>query len=65
MESLITTNEKTHIDISDEVTSFSLKLGTVVSALIGIWAVVCLVAGLLSAGTNDMLLGYFSAITGF
>lgn len=65
MESLITSKEKIHIDINDEVTSFTLKLGTVVTALIGIWAFSCLVAGLFSVGTNDMLLGYISAITGF
>lgn len=64
MESLITTKEKIEININDEIMAFTLKLGTVVTAMIGIWAFSCLLAGLVSAGRNDMLRGYLSAITG-
>ncbi len=64
MESLTTTKEKIHIDINDEVMSFSLKIGIALTSLIGILAFSCLVAGFLSAGTSGMIRGYISAITG-
>lgn len=65
MKSPIITREKIQVDINDEVMGFALKLGTVLSALIGVWAVSCLVAGLMSVGPLQMARGYITAITGF
>lgn len=65
MKSPIITRENINVDINEEVMGFTLKLGTVISALIGIWAVSCLVAGLISAGPLQMVRGYITAITGF
>jgi predicted MarR family transcription regulator len=65
MKSPIITREKIQIDVSDEVMEFTFKLGTALSALIGIWAVSCLVAGLISLGPLQMVKGYITAITGF
>ncbi len=65
MKSPIITREKIQFDISDEVMGFTLKLGTVLSAMIGVWAVSCLVAGLISVGPLQMVKGYITAITGF
>ncbi len=65
MKSPIITKEKIQIDINEEVMGFGLKLGTAISALIGIWAVSCVVAGLMSAGPVQMARGYITAITGF
>jgi hypothetical protein len=65
MNTPIITKEKIQIDIADEVMSFTLKAGTVLCALIGIWGVTCIVAGLMSAGPLQMIQGYLTAITGF
>ncbi len=65
MKSPIITREKIQVDIADEVMRFTLKVGTVLSALIGIWAVSCLVAGLISVGPLQLVRGYITAITGY
>jgi len=58
------TQEKVQINLTDEVMRFSLKVGTVVCALIGIWAMTCIIAGLTSAGPLATVQGYFTALTG-
>jgi hypothetical protein len=65
MNTPIITKEKIQIDIADEILSFTLKAGTVLCALIGIWGITCIVAGLTSAGPIAMIRGYITAITGF
>ncbi len=65
MKSPIITRENIRVDFSDEVMRFTLKVGTALGALIGIWAVSCLVAGLTSVGPIQMVRGYITAITGF
>ncbi len=65
MKSPIITKDDIQVDINDEVTRFTVKLGSVISACIGIWAVSCLVAGLISAGPFQMVRGYITALTGF
>lgn len=65
MKSPIITKEKLHVDIADEIMNFMLKIVTVLSAVIGIWGVTCLVAGLVSVGPLQMVRGYITAITGF
>jgi len=65
MKSPIIIREKIQVDIADEVMSFSFKAGTVLGALIGIWAVSCLVAALINIGPLQMAKGYVTAITGF
>ncbi len=65
MKSPIITKEKLHVDIADEIMNFMLKVVTVLSAVIGIWAVICLAAGLISVGPLQMARGYITAITGF
>ncbi len=65
MKSPIITREKIQVDITDEVMRFTLKVGTALGALIGIWAVSCLVAALISVGPLQMAKGYITAITGF
>jgi len=64
MKSIITTNEKTAVDISDEIMGFSLKVGAVLGSLIGVWALACLLAGLVNAGPGGLIRGYITAITG-
>jgi len=64
MESPIITREKIRVDINDEIMSFSFRLGTVICAVIGLWAVACLATGLLSVGPLQLVRGYLTAITG-
>ncbi len=65
MKSPIITRKKIQVDIADEVMSFTFKVGTVISALIGIWAVSCLTTALINVGPLQMAKGYITAITGF
>ncbi len=58
------TNENTTVDVTEEVMGFSLKVGAVLSALVGVWGLTCLLAGLINAGPLGMLKGYITAITG-
>jgi hypothetical protein len=64
MKSPTITREKTQIDVTDEVMGFTFKLGIALSAMIGVWAVSCLVAGLINAGPLQLVRGYITAITG-
>jgi len=65
MKSPIITRERIQVDIADEFMRFTLKVGTVLGSLIGIWAVSCLIAGLIHVGPLQMMRGYITAITGF
>jgi hypothetical protein len=65
MNSPIITREKIKVDVADETMKFVLKVGKVVSALIGIWAVSCLVSAIINIGPLQMVKGYITAITGF
>lgn len=64
MKTPIILKEKVDVDITEEVVSFSAKVGTVVGAMIGIWALTSLFAGLASVGPLGMVRGYLTAITG-
>lgn len=64
MKSPTITNENTTVNVTEEVMGFSLKVGVVLSALVGIWGLTCLLAGLINAGPLGMFKGYLTAITG-
>jgi len=65
METPIISNEKVQVDLTDEILGFSRKAGSVVCALIGVWAVSCLLAGIIRFGVVEMVQGYLTAVTGF
>ncbi len=65
MKSQIITKEKIQVDIADEVMRFTVKVGAALGALIGIWAVSCLVAALVNVGPLQVVKGYITAITGY
>lgn len=58
------TKERIDVNLADEVMLFGARVGVVVCALIGIWAVAALISGLVSAGPVGMIQGYITAITG-
>lgn len=64
MNSPTTIRENSNIDINNEIMGFGLKVGAVLAALVGIWGLTCLVAGLVNAGAGGMLRGYITALTG-
>jgi len=64
MKSPTISKEKVQVDINEEVMGFAFTLGVVFCALIGLWAMVCVVAGLISFGPLQMLRGYITAVTG-
>jgi len=64
MKTSTITNEKTTLNVTKEVMSFSFKVGAVLSALVGIWGLTCLLAGFVNTGSLGMLKGYITAITG-
>lgn len=65
MKSPIITRERVDENISSEVMAFGFKVGVTGCAMIGIWAVCCMLAALVSAGPVQMVRGYITAITGF
>lgn len=65
MKSRTVINENVTIDVTEEIMGFGLKVGAVLSALIGIWGFTCLLAGLVNFGPLEMIKGWFTAITGF
>lgn len=65
MKSPIITRERITVDVTDETMKFALKVGKVVSGLIGIWAVSCLASAIINIGPLQMIKGYITAITGF
>jgi len=65
MKSKTVINENVTVDVTEEIMGFGLKVGAVLSALIGIWGFTCLLAGLVNFGPVEMIKGWFTAITGF
>lgn len=50
--------------VNDEIAKVTLSIGGLVTGLITIWAVACMVGGLLSGGIGNAVKGYMTAITG-
>ena len=65
MKSKTAIHEKVTVDVTEEIMGFSLRVGAVLSVLIGIWGFTCLLAALVNFGPIEMIKGYFTAITGF
>lgn len=65
MKTPIILKDNVNVDITEEVMSFFAKVGAVVGALIGFWALTSLVTALMSVGLLAMARGYITAITGF
>ena len=51
-------------DITQETSKFTIRVVMTMAALIGIWAVACLIGGLASGGVGTLIQGFISAITG-
>lgn len=65
MKTPIVVKEKVDVDLTEEVTGFVAKAGVVAGAVIGVWALTCLVAALINVGPLGMVRGYITAVTGY
>ena len=54
----------TRVDVGQEAAKYGVGVISALSSLIGLWAVACLVGGLVTNGVGGMLQGYISALTG-
>jgi len=60
----VTTRTETRIDAGYETSRFALNAGMGMAALIGIWGMACLIGGLATNGTGELLRGFVTAVTG-
>lgn len=67
MEEGIVITDINQIDevLKDETARVTLGIGGIVTGIIGLWAVACLIGGLINGGVTGIMKGYFSAITGY
>ncbi len=64
MTTQIIKKDETRIDVAQESSKFTIKVVMTMAALIGIWAVACLIGGLASGGMGNLIRGYISTIVG-
>ena len=65
MTTQIIKKDETRIDVANETSMFTIKVVMTMAALIGIWAVACLVGGLASGGIGNLIKGFVSTIVGY
>lgn len=51
--------------LKDEASRITIGIGGIVTGIIGLWAVACLIGGLMNGGLTGIVKGYLSAITGY
>ena len=52
------------IDVGHETSKFSLTIVIAMAVAVSVWAVACLVGGLMSGGVGSMIRGYITAVFG-
>jgi hypothetical protein len=65
MTTQIIKKSETKIDVAQETSKFTIRAVMTMAALIGTWAMACLIGGLASGGVGNMIKGYISAIIGY
>ena len=65
MTTQIINKNETKTDITLETSKFTVRVVMAMSALIGIWALACLIGGLASGGVGNLIRGYISTIIGY
>ena len=65
MTTQIIKKDETRIDVANETSKFTIKVVMTMAALIGIWAVACMVGGLASGGIGNLIKGFVSTIVGY
>ena len=64
MTTQVLRKHETKVNITQETSKFSLITVMTMASLVGIWALACLVGGLASSGTGNLIRGYITAIFG-
>lgn len=64
MTTQIIDKNETKTDVAQETSQFTVRVVMTLSALIGIWALACLIGGLASGGVGNLIQGYISTIIG-
>lgn len=64
MTTQIINKNETKTDVAQETSQFTVRVVMTLSALIGIWALACLIGGLASGGVGNLIQGYISTIIG-
>lgn len=64
MTTQVINKTETKTDVAQETSKFTIRIVMIMAALIGIWAVACLVGGLASGGLGNLLQGYITTILG-
>jgi len=64
MTTQIINKNETKTGVAQETSQFTVRVVMTLSALIGIWALACLIGGLASGGVGNLIQGYISTIIG-
>lgn len=64
MTTQVINTTETRTDIAHETSKFTIRIVMTMAALIGTWAVACLIGGLASGGLGNLIQGYISTIIG-
>lgn len=64
MTTQILNKTETKTDVAQETSKFTVRIVTAMAAIIGVWAVACLIGGLASGGVGNLIQGYISTIIG-
>ena len=64
MRATATAKTETRTDVGYEVSRFTLGVGIAMASLIGIWGFACMIGGLATSGTGELLRGFLTAVTG-
>jgi hypothetical protein len=52
-------------DVAQETSKFTVRVIMTMAAVIGAWALSCLIGGLASGGVGNLIKGYVSTIIGY
>ncbi len=64
MTTQVLQKHETKVNVTQETSRFSLIAVMTMAGLVGIWALTCLIGGLASSGTGNLIRGYITAIFG-
>ncbi len=64
MKAITTAKTETRTDVGYEATRFTLHVGIALATLVGIWGFACMIGGLATSGTGELLRGFLAAVTG-
>ena len=64
MTTQVLKNSETKVNVTQETSKFSLITVMTMASLVGIWALACLIGGLASGGTGNLIKGYITAVFG-